>query len=78
MKPAPVLLLTALLAGGAPGDWLDVATKGGIVTAFLYYLFVHEPKQREAEHKRRMEANSALAETVAKAVADTLSKEKTP
>lgn len=73
MKPSVFLVLGAFFAStDVPTGIFDWIAKGSIAVAFFYYLFVHEPRQRDREHARRMEANKALAETVAEAVAKAL------
>lgn len=39
----------------APFDWLEAVKSVGVLGLFAYYIFVHEPRVRKAEHERRME-----------------------
>lgn len=50
-----------LLAVPISLDWVEVIKSLGITGVFAYYLFVHEPRARRADHARRMEELRELA-----------------
>ena len=43
-----------------PFDWMEVIKSFGILGLFAYYIFVHEPRRAEADHKRRIEELNML------------------
>jgi hypothetical protein len=51
-----------LIMAQAPAtyDWIEVVKSFGILGLFAYYIFVHEPRRAEADHKRRIEELNML------------------